>query len=294
MKENSMRTSLGIAFVLVGCSSAPEQKLPTASFTPHLDSQPTSVACGEDIAFYGNPAPDLRYAFTYDAAGRLSHADGAWASSGPTDTIDYTWAGDNLAHMLSVSGWDASEYEVTAHYAADNSLVDYTWGYTDANSTYALTYAYSAFAGVNQPTRLEITEQGDPTVWGYSFVYDTADRLVQAVPDAGAPTTWSYDDDAGTITSDTGNGAWTDVVTYDADFRLLSFAWGGNDPSVIEGEQVYTWNGDSLANVTYSSGTEQAPHQVSLVQTDTMRYDCSMARLHAGKTQRIVGAHTRR
>jgi len=289
-----MRTEICFTFVMIGCTaSAPDQQLPSATYTPHLDSQASSVACGDDVAFYGNTSPDLRYLFTYDAAGRLSHAAGAWANNGPTDSIDYQWSGNNLTHMLSVSGWDSSSYEITAHYDASASLLDYTWAYNDGTYDDAWTYAYSNFAGPNQPLRLQITEQGQPDVWGYNFVYDTSNRLVQAVPDSGPTTTWAYDDDAHTITSDTGNGAWTDELTYDEQFRIVSAEWGGSDPAAIAGDQVYAWSGDQLSAVTYRSGSQQAPQQLDVVQVDTLRYDCSAARTLAGRTSRFM-THGRR
>jgi YD repeat-containing protein len=287
-----MRTAIGLSITLAACTSGSERQLPTAAFTPHLDSQQAPVACGEDVAFYGNPSPDLRYLFTYDTAGRLTNATGAWANNGPTDTIDYMWSGDNLTHMLGVSGWDNSENEITAHYDASDSLLDYTWSYSDATYSDAWTYTYSSFIGVNQPTQLAITTASDPTVWSYQLAYDASNRLVQATPSSGPATTWTYDDAAGTITSDTGNGAWQDVLTFDADYRILSATWGGTDPSVIDGEQVYAWTGDQLDTVTYRSGSEQAPHQLDLVQVDTLRYDCSAAR--TGKTTKMINARVRR
>lgn len=291
-----MRTALGLSIVLValiGCtSSSPERQLPTAQFTPHLDSQETSIACGEDVAYYGNPSPDLRYLFTYDSAGRLTLATGTWADNGPTDTVTYAWAGDNLTHVLSTSGWDNSQYEITAHYDAQSNLLDYTWSYTDGTYSDAWTYAYSSFIGLGQPTRLDISEQGQP-VGGYALAYDTSDRLISATPDGNGPiTTWTYDDNAGTITSDTGNGAWQEVLTFDADYKLLSATWGGTDPSAIDGEEVYAWNGDQLNTITWSSGSETAPHQLELISTVTMRYDCSAAR--TGKTMRRIDARGRR
>ena len=43
---------LAFSILLAACSSS-EPKLPSATFTPHLDSQETSVACGADIAYNG-------------------------------------------------------------------------------------------------------------------------------------------------------------------------------------------------------------------------------------------------
>jgi len=41
---------------------------------------------------------------------------------------------------------------------------------------------------------------------------------------------------------------------------------------------VYTWNGDQLLSVQFSSGTQADPKTLSLVEVDTIRYDCANAK----------------
>jgi len=289
-KEHLMRSGLGFAIFVVGCtSSATEHQLPSATNTPHLDSAPASVACGDDLALYGNTTPDVRYAYGYDGAGRISHITGAYAAGGPDAAIDYTWANDwNMTHMLEVHGWGDSRSEVTATYDGDN-LVNYTWDATQADWHDAWTYAFSGFIGANQPTREIISELAGPG-FGYELAYDATGRLVQAVPDSGDSTSWTYDDQARTITIDTGHGAFHGVVTYDDQDRELSESWGGSDPSAIASESVYDWTGDRLNTATYRSGTTDAPTQLELVETDTLRYDCAAARANSGRTIRVPKA----
>ncbi len=275
----------GLAFALAaGCSTSPSDKpLPSATFTPHLESQAASVACGEDVAYYGATSPDLRYAFTYDAGGRMTHADGTWLADGSAaDTIDYTWSGDNLTHLVET--WGSSSYTIDASYDA-NGLHTYTWTIADQGTTDSWTYAFSSFVAPGQPTREDITQAGQPS-FGYQLVYDSSNRLAQAIPDSGPTTTWTYDDQARTITEDTGNGAFHGVYSYDDENRELSASWGGTDPSVIDGEELYDWAGEQLNTMSFSSGTEQAPHQLELVSVATLRYDCTAARKLAGHVAR--------
>lgn len=271
-----------LALLLVGCSAESEKKLPSATFTPHLQTQSTSVACGEDIAFYGSPTPDLRYTFAYDGDGRIQSANGVWLADNVTDTTTYTWSGDNLTHMLSTSGWDGSTAAIDATYHATNGLTSYSYAVAGPDYSESWTYTLSDFAAPYMPQREDIASGGQPVI-GYDLTY-ADDRLVSAIPDDGSPsTTWSYDDAAGTISVDTGNGAWVAVMTYDTDdFRPLSSTWGGSDPSVIDGDETFAWNGNNLDTVTYRSGTEAAPHQLEVVQVDTLKYNCTAARQLAG------------
>jgi len=278
----------GCALLLAGCSTSPtDNPLPSATNTPHLQSLVTNVACGQDIAFYGSPTPDLRYTFTYDSGARLTHAEGVWVESGTIDTSDLTWAGDNLTHMISTSGWDGSESEVDAHYDAANNLVDYTYAFTSPDYQDAWTYSFSSFIGAGQPTRQVITHAGQPAV-SYDLVYDANDRLVAAIPDSGPSTTWTYDDVARTIIEDTGNGAFVGLLAYDAQNRELSAAYTGSDPSVIDYDVTYAWAGDDLDTIMYRSGSEQAPHQLEVFEVDTMRYACASARKLAGRPSRFT------
>jgi len=287
-----MRSFIGFAIIvapLAACTGSPSNKpLPSATNTPHLaNAQQSDVACGADVAYYGNPSPDLSYRYAYDADGRMVHADGVWAYDGTTDTIDYTWAGDNFTHMLWTSGWDDSEYEIGANYDAANNLLDYTYSWTDGTNTEAWNYAFSNFVGANQPTRELITMVGDPTTYGYDLVYDADGRLTEAVPDAGPSTTWTYDDVALTVAVNYDNGAWTELMTYDADFKPLTSEWGGSDPSAIAGDETYAWTGDRLDSVVYRSASETAPQQIELVETDTMLYNCPIARTAGGRKARL-------
>lgn len=276
-----MRVGFGLVLFAVGCSSAPDPKLPSATFTPHLANAVSDVACGDDIALYGDPSPDLSYLYTYDSSGRITHADGTYADGSPNDAIDYTWDGWNMTHMLQQHGWGDSRTEITEAFAGVN-LTSYTWDYTQGTYHDAWTYAYSALAGDYQPTREDISEAGQSTTYGYTLGYDTNGRLVSATPDDGSPSTaWTYDDASLTITSNYGYGAYTDVMTYDDQYRYLGDVWGGSDPAAIAGDETYNWNGDQLVSAVYRSGTQDAPKQVDLVETDTLRYDCAMARTGA-------------
>jgi YD repeat-containing protein len=144
----------------------------------------------------------------------------------------------------------------------------------------------SDFLGPWQPQREVITEQGQ-SPFGYTLAYDADGRLTTATPDTGDATTYTYDDAAGTLTIDTGNGAFTGVITYDTtDFRELSETWGGSDPSAWASATVYNWSGEQLDSITYSSGTQDAPKMLTTVEVDTLRYDCAMAR--RGGTARFI------
>lgn len=279
-----MRKIIGIAILTAGCTSAPdEHKLPSATFTPHLEMQHSAIACGDDIAFYGSPTPDLHYGFAFDAANHITAANGIWLADGSTESTVYTWAGDNLTNMLWTNSWDTSQAAVVAHYDAANNLLDYTWSVASPDYTDAWTYAFSNFMGPNQPLREDILQAGQPA-FGYDLVYDAFGRLSAAIPGTGPSTTWTYDDLARTITVDTGNGAFTGVMTYDAADRPLSSTWTGSDPSMIDGEEVYAWTGARLDTITYRSGSDVAPHQLELIQVDTMLYNCAMARLAGQRT----------
>ncbi len=274
-----MRAGFGLVLFAVGCTSSPaDHKLPSARLTPHLDSATASVACGEDVAWNGDATPDERFAFTYDSNGFLTHADGAFAAGGPNESIDYSYdmAGD-FTHMLDANGYGGSQSEITADYDATNGLVDYAWSYTSTSYSDAWTYAMSSFLGPWQPQREVVTEQGQPGL-GYTLAYDADGRLTTATPDRGTPTTYTYDDQALTLTIDSGAGASHGVIAYDTDFRELSEVWGGSDPNAVASSTVFDWSGDQLNDITYSAGT---PLQV--VEVDTLRYSCAAAR--AGTTR---------
>jgi hypothetical protein len=274
---------------LAACTSSPEPVLPGASLTPHVATRDAGLACGDDVAFFGATSPDLRYLYTWDTGSRLTHATGAYTAGGANDEVSYEWSGDNLVHMLETRGYGDTRYELTETYAGDD-LATYAWAAQSADYNDGWTYAFDDYQGPWQPANETITETGG-TPFGYALAYDTWGRLTTATPDSGDPTTYTYDDTALTITADTGNGAWTDVVTYDSSGRELTDAWGGSDPSAIAGDYTFAWNGDSVSSETYRSGSTDAPATLSTIEVDTFRYDCAMARLggtgHAARVHRV-------
>lgn len=284
---------LSTVFVpLVACTSSPAPIVPGASLTPHVSALESSVACGDDVAFYGATAPDVRYLYTWDAGSHLTHATGAYAAGGANDEVSYDWNGDNLVHMLETRAYGDARYELTEAYNGDD-LSTYGWTTQSADYNDGWTYAYTDYQGPWQPAHESITETGG-SPFGYALSYDSYGRLTTATPESGDPTTYTYDDAALTITADTGNGAWTDVVTYDSSGRELTDAWGGSDPSAIVGDYTFAWGGDSVLSETYRSGTTDAPTTLQTIEVDTLRYDCAMARtggtgLHA--RARIQRAH---
>ena len=266
-----------------GTNATTDDHLPSATLTPHARSLTTSIACGDDVALYGAATPDLRYTYAYDTAGRFTHAQGVYAAGGADNTIDYTWDSANrFTHMVAEHGWGDARTEINEAYDGDN-LASYSYTTTSADYSAAWQYTYSDFLGPWQPQREVIAEEGQAP-FGYALAYDSLGRLVTATPDAGDATTYTYDDAAGTITSDTGNGKWTDVTTYGADWIELSDVWGGSDPSAIAGDYTLVWDGDALVSETYRSGSQDAPTQLETIEVDTLRYDCSAARTKSGRS----------
>lgn len=263
-----------------------DNPLPGATNTPHMQSMAMNVACGQDVAFFGAPTPDLRYAFTYDTSSRLLNANGVWVESGTLDTTDYTWAGFNVTNILSTSGWDGSEEEISASYDATDNLLAYTYSITTPDFSDAVTFTFTNFIGPGQPTRQTLTQAGQPA-FGWNLAYDSFDRLVTAVPDSGPSTTWTYNDVARTITVDTGNGAFVGVMTYDVQNRPISETYTGSDPQMIDYDETYTWSGNDLDTITTRSGSPQAPHTLEVMATATMRYNCAtaVAAAQAGPTR---------
>jgi YD repeat-containing protein len=281
-----MRARLSLVlFAITGCStSSSPQKLPSARLTPHLDAAESAVACGEDLAWTGAAAPDERFAFSYDASGLLAHADGAFAAGGPDETIDYSYdASGDFTHMVDANGYGGSHSEIAATYDPTNGLTSYTWSYAAGADSESWSYAMSDFLAPWQPQHESITS-GTYDV-DYALAYDGDGRLVSATPsDGSAATTYTYDDQALTLTIDTGNGAFHGVVAYGSDFRELSETWGGTDPNATASTTVYAWTGDQLDTITYT--------QDQFVETDTFRYQCAAAR--AGRTARVIGPHAAR
>jgi YD repeat-containing protein len=293
MQQTMTRLCAALGFVLLpsACTSSDAPPvLPGVTVTPHVKSLATAVACGDDVAFYADATPDIRYTYTYDSAGLVTSSTGVYTAGGPNDSIVYTWdAAENFTHYLETNGPDQSTVEIAAAYDASSDLTDYTWSETATDYADSWDAAFSGFIGLNEPSRELTTEQGAASI-GYQLDYDSFGRLTEAAPDTGDSTTYTYDDDNLTIIGDTGNGAFTDVMVYDADGVELSETWGGSDPSAIASQDVYNWSGDELLSATYSSGSTDATDQLVTYETDTVRYDCSSARAAHGHKTKLVRA----
>ena len=276
-KTNHLLLGFGLFAAACGTNDDSTDRLPSASLTPHTRSLTAAVACGDDIALYGAATPDLRYTFTYNSDGYMTHADGVYTAGGANDTIDYSFdSAQRFTHMLQTHGWGDSRTEIGETYDGDN-LATYSYATASADYTSNVLYTYSDFLGPWQPQHEEIADQQYGNA-GYALAYDSFGRLITATPDSGDATTYTYDDAAGTITSDTGNGKWVYTTTYRSDWAELSEVWGGSDPYAVAGDFTLTWDGDSLIQETYRSGSYEAPTDVQLIETDTMRFDCSNAR----------------
>jgi YD repeat-containing protein len=285
-----MRTRLGLALFIFGCTSPSEHKLPSASITPHLDARPTDAACGDDVSLYGAATPDLSYTYDYDNAGRMVHATGVYAAGGANDDVTYSYDNlDRMTGMLETRGWGDTRYQITADYDTLGQLVDYAWDAQSASYTDHVTYSYSDFNSWGEPTHETITEQGQPPI-DYTLDFDGDGRIVDAIQAGGPTTTYVYDDAALTLTIDTSAGAWHGVIAYDDQNRELAETWGGSDPSAIASDETYTWDGDRLLSLTYLSAQNNDPTQEQLIETDTLRYDCAAARSGHGRFQRHVTA----
>ncbi len=266
----------GLLAAACGTNASPSDRLPSVAITPHTTTQTAEVACGEDVTLGEQSAPDLRYAFAYDSGGRLAHAQGVYTAGGPDASIAYSWdSADRFTHLLETHGWGDSSTEITETYDGDQ-LASYAYAVTSPDYNANWIYTYSNYVGPWQPLR-ELVTTADGA-FGYALAYDSFGRLISLTPDSGPATTITYDDAARTVTQDTGNGAWTDVTTYRADWAELSDVWGGSDSSAVAGSYTYLWDGDSLVSTTYRSGSADAPQQLETLEVDTLRYDCASAR----------------
>lgn len=236
----------------------------------HAEAREASIACGDDVAWYGATTPDVRYAYTYDSNGLLVHADGIYTADNSKDTIDYTWdAEQRFAHYVETNDW-GSRVDIAETYQGENPV-----SYVDTVDADTWTYTYADYLAPWQPLHETLVHDTDAPIL-YTLAYDELGRLITATPSTGEATTWTYDDAARTITAVT--GTWTDITTYGADGRELSESWSSTDPAGVEGSYTLDWNGDQLVRETYSSGTQDDPKHVQLIETDTMRYDCEAAR----------------
>src|SRR5579863_211423 len=121
-----MRICLALTLFAAACTAAgTDSKLPSASFTPHAQNAiDTSVACGDSVAYNGDTSPDVNYAYTYNAAGELVHAEGVFTAGGPDDAIDYGYdAAGDFTSMNEVDGSAGSK--ISATYDATNGMTDY-------------------------------------------------------------------------------------------------------------------------------------------------------------------------
>jgi len=137
-------------------------------------------------------------------------------------------------------------------------------------------YVFTDFTGAS-PARETISSFNE-LVTAYSLSYDGNGRLVDAASDDGDAITYNYDDAAGVITIDSNSGEAVGTLTYDDEGRPLTESWTGSHPQMIDSLDVYAWDGDALLSGTYSSGSEDAPHTLELVATETLRYSCESAR----------------
>jgi hypothetical protein len=230
-------------------------KLPGASLTPEL-ARPAPNMCGIDVDWNADDRVDLRYTFTLDDLGRISHGQGVYTSPHADATIDYDY--DNLDRLVqyieSAGTW---RYTSSALYSSLGDLVEYTT--VQQGQTQHTTY--SDFTETGMP-RHEVIADGK-MLYPFSLEYDAWSRILRAAPADGPPTIYSYDDDARTTLIDSQGGAYRGVVVYDEQNHVLSETWTGDDYSR---ENVYTYEGDRLLTSTH--------REAGTTQIDTYRYDC--------------------
>jgi hypothetical protein len=282
-----MRARLvGVVAIAAGCTAAPDQqRLPSAPHGHEADSRPVAVACGEDDAFDGATTPSIRYTYTFDDRGRMSHALGVYASGGADDTVDYELDNlDHMTHMIESRAWGEMRVEITEDFDTQSDLVAYTEDRSAPGYREVVHYAYSDFDSRGSPARGVITRASNGTAQPElddAFSYDESGRIVEdsQTGGGGAPvvTTFTYDDAAHVITSDT-PGSYHAVRVYDARGHELSYTWTGVAATAIDFGGRYDWSGDRLISATFQSGTQAAPHTLATTEIDTFRYDCGSAR----------------
>ena len=258
--------------LLAACSAPTKDKLPSASIAPDLQARTTTNACATDISYDGKRV-DISYRYVYDELGRLESARGRYAS-GIEDRITYEWDNlDQLQHQRYTRAVDGARSEIIAHYSTLGDLLEYTRSRTDDGYREERRHVYSAFTENGQPTREQLTLDGESEI--YQLDYDAMSRIARIAPEAGGlATIYTYDDDARTITIDTGSGAYRGVIVFDEANRRLSETWDGTDPSVIASEDLYEWSGDRLRTITFRQGSDFAPHELTTVEIHTYSYNC--------------------
>jgi YD repeat-containing protein len=288
-RSTLMRTQLGLGlgFVMLAaaCSSqAPsDNKLPGASITPQPQTDTQDESCGDIVEFGSDTTPDLTYTNTFDATtGEQTGAVGVYAWGGSNDNIAYSWdAHGNWTGMTESNAPGDVQETVSVSYDANQDLIDYATSWTDGSDGDAWDYALSQFIAVNEAAVEVVSEVGGTAV-SYALAYDSDGRLVSAIPNVGDAITYTYDDAARTLAVSSGDGAYTGLITYDADNNELSEVWGGTGSGVYASSSVYTWNGDDLLTATYAYGTAAAPSTASVYETDTLEYNCPAVRRASG------------
>jgi hypothetical protein len=247
---------LAALVLLAACHEpAPPAKLPGASLTPAL-ARPQPKMCGIDVDWNADQLVDLRYDFTFDELGRISHGEGVYTANYPPATIDYEWDNlDRVVRYIETAG--TFRYESSALYTSLGDLVEYTTvqkGHTQRTT-------YSDLTETGMPRREVIDDGG--ALYPYSLEYDAWSRIVRAAPSEGPPTIYSYDDDARTTLIDSEGGMYHGVVIYDEQNHMLSETWTGTG---LVREDVYTYEADRLLTSTH--------REAGVTQIDTYRYHC--------------------
>jgi hypothetical protein len=251
-----MKTLAAALLVLAACHD-PEQpaKLPGASLAPAL-ARPQANMCGFDLDWDADSRVDLRYRFTLDDLGRLSHGRGIYTTPRADSTIEYEW--DNLDHFVRyVETYGNARYETSALYTSLGDLVEYT----QTQQGHVQRTTYSELTEMGLPTR-EVIDYGTEQ-YTFALEYDAWSRILRAAPAEGPPTIYSYDDDARTTIIDSQGGAYRGVVVYDDQNHMLSETWTGEGATR---EDLYAYDGERLLTATH--------REAGATQINTYVYDC--------------------
>jgi RHS repeat-associated protein len=167
----------------------------------------------------------VSYAYTYDAAGRVSQETRTWASGASTDTLTYGYTNNN--QLTSVSHTNSSFSNESFTYDADGNETG--TGYTtttDNEQTASPGYSYTYDADGNMITMTQ-TSTGDVWTYGYDFL----NRLVSAVEKTSGGTTlesvtYTYDAlDNRMGMDENGTQTWT---LYDGSQPIMDFSGTGS------------------------------------------------------------------